>query len=183
VTDPDTVPTVPKVEPAEGERTPRGWIPWVVIGAVVVVAIAVALPLTLDSSSSTASPTPRTTAAAAATGVSGTYFTSSISDLSLLFLSLTQSGSALTGELTITAPGPRRHHLVTRSIAVSGSQEGSAVHLTLSAALDGVTSIGGTLSSKTIDFALPGGDTIVFTPGTLAKFRALVKKDRAALLG
>ena len=38
-------------------------------------------------------------------------------------------------------------------------------------------------SIRCIDFPLPGGDTIVFTPGTLAKFKALVKKDRAALLG
>ncbi len=183
-------PAVPVLGPERGEpqaaaarrsRIPRRWLPWVVVVAVAAVALAIALPLALGGSSSSASPTPQAPVKGA---INGSYLTTTVQDSRLVFASLVQTGSGVSGSLTVTTSGPAHKHLVAHAYSVSGTVSGSVLTLTLTpiAVTTAALSLTATYASGTITATFGTGTTVTLRRGTLATYRLLVRQDRSALL-
>jgi hypothetical protein len=188
---PDGPPHVPIVTPSSSQKPSAGresalrrWLPWAAIVAVVAIALGVILPLTIWSSSSNATPTPTTPSTSTTAGaVSGTYYTATVQDSSLMFLRLAETQTALAGDLTVTTAGPSHLRLVVHHYLVTGTVRGDTLSLTVvRARLNGSQSLKGTYASGVITIALASGTKVSLERGTLVMYRALVVRDRATLL-
>jgi hypothetical protein len=183
-TDPPAVPVVapeqeaPEVPPTRVRRIPRRWLPWLAIIGVVTVALAIALPLTLGGSSSSVTPTPSVGT------ITGSYLTTSVQDSRLVFAALVQTGSEVSGSLTVTTTGPARKHLVARLYTVTGTVSGSNLDLTLTptTGTTAASQLTATYVSGTITATIATGGTLTLRRGTLAAYRVLVKQERTTLL-
>jgi hypothetical protein len=180
-TNPSEVPVVAP-EPAirVAKRQPRRWLPWAVIAVAVAVALGIVLPLTLGSSA-TAVPTPTspTTAANTLKGLSGTYYSPTVQDSSLLFLRLVQLQSTLSGVLTVTRASASRDRLVARHYQISGKVEGPSFDVTIG---PGTRTVGGTYVAGVLSIVLADGTRVSLHHGTLTTYRTLVAHDKALLL-
>lgn len=173
---------VPTVAPTP-RRPSRRWLPWAAIVVVVAVALGVALPLTLGSTSSTATPTPKSpTTSPGASGLTGSYYSSTIEDSSLFFLRLVQNQSALTADLTVTTAAASHLRLVDHRYAVTGSVAGSKLKLTIAPRSTRPQPVTGTYASGVITIVLASGTRVSLKRGTLATYRALVANERSLLL-
>ena len=180
----------PEVAPPPRSPIPKRWLPLAAIIAVAAVALAIALPLTLGSSSSV-TPTPT---APVKEAISGSYLTGTVQDQRLVFASLLETSTQVTGtqvtsiqvsgSLTVTTSGPAHKHLVAHLYTVTGTVAGSILHLLLTptdrtaAALPFTA----TYASGTITATIGTGATLTLERGTLAMYRLLVRQDRATLL-
>lgn len=180
-----TTPEADTKAPRKSRKT--NWLPWAVIVAVVVVGLAIALPFTLGGSSSSASPTP--TAASNSTGdggasadLTGSFLTPSVVGARLMFLSLTKTGSDLSGHLAITAPGPAHKHLVTHTYDVTGNVTGNSLHLTVQPTDEASYAISGTYVNGSLELQLSNSVTVTLKRGTLVQYKSLVKLERKTLL-
>ena len=162
-------------------RVPRRWLPWAAIGVVAAIALAIALPLTLGGSSSSTTPPPSVPARGT---VTGTYLTTTVQDSRLVFASLVESGSEVSGALTVTTTGPAHKHLVTHLYTVTGTVSGSTLDLTLTSVTAGVTTLmfPATYAAGSLTATFGLGTTLTLQRGTLTLYRQLVKQDRAELL-
>lgn len=172
----------PVVATAQRSRIPRRWLPLAAIIVIAVVALAIALPLTLGGSSSSVTATPPGPSEGV---VTGSYLTTTVQDQRLVFASLVETGTALSGSLTVTTSGPAHKHLVTRLYTVSGAVSGPTLNLTLTPTNRTAASITftATYASGTITAASASGGTLRLVRGTLATYRLLVRQDRQTLLG
>jgi hypothetical protein len=171
----------PEVAPPPRSHIPKRWLPLAVIVAVAAVALAIALPLTLGGSSSSVTPTPSTPVHGA---ITGSYLTGTVQDQRLVFASILETASQVSGSLTVTTSGPAHKHLVEHLYVVTGTVAGSVLDLSLEPA-NGVAAaipFTATYSSGIITTTLGTGGTLTLERGTLAMYRLLVKKDRALLL-
>ncbi len=172
---------VPKVAPTRRSRIPRPWLPWIAAIVVALVALAIALGLTLGGSSSSTTPTPT---APANGSVTGSYLTTTVQDSRLVFATLVQSGSTLSGTLIVTTSGPTHKHLVARHYHLTGTISGPTLHLTLTGVTGRAqsTQFTATYESGKITTGFGTGSTITLQRGTFASYRLLVKQDRTTLL-
>jgi hypothetical protein len=181
--EPAHVPTVaPSGESTPSKRPSRRWLPWAAILLVVAVALGIALPLTLGSSSSTATPTPTPPSTARTAGLSGSYFSTTVEDSSLLFLRLVQVSTSLTGALTVTTASASHTRLVDHRYDVVGSATGTRFTLTIAPHAATRRTLRGTYASGVITIVLADGTKAALFRGTLADYRALVVHDMALLL-
>lgn len=161
---------------------PRRWLPWAAIVVVIAVALGIALPLTIGSSSSTVTPTPTTPTTNRAGGLTGSYFSTTIVDSSLLFLRLVEVQHTLAGALTVTTASASHTRLVDHRYNASGSVAGAKLTLTIAPGAPVPRTIKGTYTPSVITIALADGTTVMLHRGTLAEYRALVVDDRAILV-
>jgi hypothetical protein len=158
---------------------PRRWWVWALPVIAGGLALAILLPLTMGGTSKTTSTTtPR--ASAGTTGLTGSYVGTPPGPAPL-YLTLVQSGTSLAGTFTgvsTTSKPPLR--LTTTSAKVTGTVKGA--RLTLVVRFDGQQeSLTGSFlgASLTLDSQ---GVKVVFKPGTMVQFDALVARDRNRIL-
>ena len=181
--DPSHVPVIsPRPASAAHDRSPRRWLPWVVIVVVTAATLGIVLALTLGSSSSITTPTPTSPSTSPGTlrALTGSYYSPTVQDSSLLFLRLVQLQTSLSGVLTVTAASATHARLVEHRYTVTGSVQGTAFKVTIGT---GSTTVFGTYLSGVLQIVLAGGTKLSLHRGTLATYRALVVRDRALLLG
>lgn len=179
--DPSHVPVVAPEPASARNRSPRRWLPWAVIVVVTAAALGIVLPLTLGSSSTTTIPTPNSPSTSPGTlrGLTGSYYSPTVQDSSLLFLRLVELQTSLSGVLTVTKASASHARLVEHSYTITGSVQGTAFKVTIGS---GTKTVVGTYSSGVLEIVLAGGTRISLHRGTLATYRALVVRDRTLLL-
>ena len=128
--------------------------------------------LTLGSST-TAVPTPTSpsTAGNTLTGLSGTYYSPTVQDSSLLFLRLVQLQSTLSGVLTVTRASASKDRLVARHYQINGKVEGRSFDVTIG---PGTRTVVGTYTSGVLSIVLADGARISLHHGSLTTYRTLV---------
>jgi hypothetical protein len=159
-------------------KFPR-WLPWAAIAAVVVVGLGIALPLTLGGSSSSASSTPRS----GTSSLPGQYYTRTVQDRHLAFITLAKTGNDFVGKLTLASASPNRVRVIRRRYVITVTATGSNLSVAVSPPIGALSNLTGTYTANSITVDVSVGHQIVLERGTDTAVRSLLTTERAVLLG